>query len=1374
MKLAAQLFLVMCSKTIVENMYFWILNRVSAQSRAEITSAVSNKMLKLSPSGAGDKAGGQAVTTLVQMDASRIENVLAQLHVTWDGLLQIFGNIFLLLMLLGPSVASGLSILLFVVPLNLWSYQKLAKYRTAMLARTDERVRLTNEALSGVQVLKMQNWESAASAAVEKARRGELAELRKTSLLRAGLTALLTAAPALVTVAILSAYSATGVLEPSRVFTALSLLNNLRFPLMFYPTVLSSLAEGRSSLKRFNDFFNAEETEKTSYVAVEAPRDEAAARGGFLNGVGSGERKEHVLEVEPGSLFYWSPLSNATKTSDDGGAGGAPRPMLLRNVDVKAERGQVVGLVGTVGSGKSSLLAALAGEMRCARGGVTVRVSELQRRRGEPPMGVMLQQPWVPAGTIREIILAGRQPDAVFDESAYINALEGSGLVQDLATFPDGDGTLVASGGKSLSGGQRARVSLARALYSNSPVLLLDDPLAALDADVAAQVWRRGILDAARRQGRTVFISLNNPQLAAQCDQLVVMSRTSEAGAAPVCESVFAGEWKELDDGERDVASLEGRMDILHKDFRQGTSPALHASNLPEVLGNLVAPTAAIKPRLNATFLANGDGSGEGAKAGVATETLMRGDGGSKVSEQVEDMERGRVKLKVYAAYFKALGSVGSLGLMALAYVGANSCSVLLNYSISAWTGASVAGYPDVGMGPNMHRLRVVGCAALLAFGTFYRVRVTMRAGLRASGKMHTSLLGKVMDASMRWHFKQRRGTLLTNFSRDLDQVDQSLPGQLGMLVSCVIMITASMSAISSVTPSFALLAPLVAWSYVRTMNLFRAVARELKRLEPAVRAPVLTQVGEALAGVRVLRAHGGDSAVRDNIYRSLDKAASAQHMSKAADRWLSVRLETLGNCVVGAAALLAIFSTEGMARRGATGVVETARQAGLSGFSITTAMGVTGLLSWTVRTLAESESQMSAVERVLKTTDSAPSELEEVECASKKAGGGAAGAEGGSKLRCSEKDLVASGWPWTGAIEFRNVSFRYSPEGPLVLRNVSFSVAPGERVGVVGRTGSGKSTILAALFRLYPIESGEILVDGVNVRDVSIKTLRNALAIIPQDPYVFEGRTITENVQPQLALFAAGQSGDGGEAKPISDRVWKALEAAQLAKAVTSLPAGSDTVLANGGAPLSAGQIQLLCLARAFLQVLPPAAAPKAPTPAPPEVSAGEDLPRMRATTDSPEEAMLTPDATAAAAAVANAVAREPVPEAPAEAAPSAPLASSRRRILLMDEATSAVDVETEQMIARALERVANPKRPHATAAAAAAPAPARSGEGKQPAGDKLTVLAIAHRLATVIGSDKVLVMDAGEVVEYDAPNNLLNEPDSRLRALLEASRTA
>lgn len=1314
-KLALALFLTICSKTIIENAYFWVTNRMAAQARSEITAAVLSKSLRLSAAGAASKDGGQAVTTLVQMDAMRIEQVLSQLHVTWDSLVQIAGGIFLLLQLLGPSVASGLSVLLAIVPINLLAYRRLAYHRAEMLKKTDERVRLTSEAVGGMKVLKMQGWEDAASSSVERSRKLELKELRATALLRAGLVAILTAAPSLVSVAILSIYANTGgVLSPSRVFTALSLLNNLRFPLMFYPTVLSALAEGKASLQRMDRFFLAEEAQR--YVEPVDPKTSP------------------FVSVSDDAVFCWSGASqNVTESTS-----------VLRNVELEVQKGELVAVAGAVGSGKSSLLAAIAGEMRCAHGSVKVAGPDgsAATSAGDAPSclsAVVLQRPWVPGGSIRDIILSGREADAPFDAEAYAEAIRGSGLSQDLAGWSAGDLTRVASGGSSLSGGQRARVDLARALYSTASVLLLDDPLSALDADVAAQVWRGGIVRAARESGRAVIISSNDPRLIAQCDKVVLMAKTRDGGA-PVCEATFAGTWEGLGAPANVKARIRVLSEKLNMDLNVDGPSGLSTSSGAAASANATVPAP--------THAVNGDAraahAGKAASSAVqnATATALVATGDDSDEEQ---LERGSVKSAIYFAYVKALGRALPLLLMGVAYVIANSCTVLLNLAISAWTGDSMAGYPSTGPGPQGHRLRVVGCAALLAVSTFVRTALTMGAGLRASTALHRRVLGATMGASMRWHSQQPRGRLLQRFSRDLDAIDQTLPGQLGMLISCVLQIAASLTAISGVTPTFALVAPILAHLYLKAMNAFRAVARELKRIEPASRAPLLTSLGEALAGVRVVRAFGNENAIRSAVHGSISKAASAQLLSKAADRWLSVRLELLGNAVVGIASLLAIASANAVAGT-AAGSADLARRAGLSGLSISTAMGITGLLSWTVRTLAETESQMAAVERLVLTADRAPQEEE------------AARAERvvGSKgsLRCTDEELLASGWPWTGCVEFRNVSFRYAEDGPLILRNVSFTVKPGERIGVVGRTGSGKSTILAALFRLYPIESGQILIDGIPIHDVGLKTLRQGLAIIPQDPYVFEGRSVEDNVDPLRKSDALGGP----------ERIWSALAAAQLATIVRRQPDMLKTVLGNGGAPLSAGQVQLLCLARAFLLVLPQSSDHDK---ADGYVSPGGSISDVKVgSAESAESAMLlTADATVAVHEARQVAAAR----AKLAAGADLPKPDARRRILLMDEATSSIDVETEKLISEALDGVTS------AAAAAKVSELEEAREKQQTGGDdgKLTVLTIAHRLGTILSSDKVLVLDQGRVMEFGPPEKLLTDQSSRLNALMVASRT-
>ena len=431
------------------------------------------------------------------------------------------------------------------------------------------------------------------------------------------------------------------------------------------------------------------------------------------------------------------------------------------------------------------------------------------------------------------------------------------------------------------------------------------------------------------------------------------------------------------------------------------------------------------------------------------------------------------------------------------------------------------------------------------------------------------------------------------------------------------ISLAVSLVTLMVISPPLALIVVPVVGLYVLTQNVFRCTARELQRLDNISKSPIFAHLSESLGGLATLRAYGaGARALRRNM-ELIDRNVVAHMTLVSADRWLALRLDVLGALVVSSTAFACILRARTLSP-------------GLAGLSLTYALSYVQFVSWWIRTVADAEMQMSSVERIAHYAH-----LE----------GEAPAPEHATAPPPVPLDPE---WPRTGNIAVKNLRCAYRPGLPLVLRSVSVRIAGGERVGVCGRTGSGKSSLLLALFRLLPLNGGSIVIDGVDTRAVPLRELRARMAVIPQDPVLFAG-TVRYNLDP---------AGDVPDA-----RLWEALRVAQLADAVRAL---DDPVLENGG-NFSAGQRQLFCLARTFLK---------------------------------------------------------------------------ETRILCMDEATASVDPATDHAIQH-LIRTAFTRR---------------------------TVITVAHRIATILDYDKVLVLADGEVQEYDSPRVLL-QADSMFKSLVEAA---
>ncbi|OEU10585.1 P-loop containing nucleoside triphosphate hydrolase protein [Fragilariopsis cylindrus CCMP1102] len=1184
LKAAALLVSVLSIKMITENLFFHNVVNMSTQVRGALEGLIFDKSLRL-------PEGGSGVLNLMQSDAATIEGAAMQLHTFWDGPLQISIYTYLLFQYIGPSVAWGLAVLLTVIPLNSITLRILDRLSQKENEAKTARTKRTNESITQMKLLKVQGWEKTFANDVDAHRREELNIHRMRGVVRAFNSAFSNAVPSLVLVVTLTAYAKTGnPIKASTIFTAISLFNQLRFPLFFYPMLLDSLASAKISMRKIASYLTSEEI--TPYVQILSPKDD-----------GGGQ-----IEMKDGS-FLWS-----TSNQIEDGEVAPPNSPALCGVNLKVNPGEVVAVVGSVASGKSALIKSLLGELTPVprivvdnKNGAATNSSQTDELMNRPQVtvhgniGYCSQEAWIPKGTLKEAIVFGRE----YDETRYQQAIFDAGLDQDLA-----DGTLfseidVGEKGGSLSGGQRARVALARALYGdeNTKVFLLDDCLAALDARVGSLVFER-VTKRAKASKAALILVTNDPSLPRLCDRVILMGPESS------CSTI-------IDTGTYDQLLSRGHK--LQRNIDDDTKE--HDEDASRILDQ-----TEIKQNYNQTDTIRVVGDTE-TNSNSTTSTVSHSKSPSRANGllSIDDgMNTQAVPISTYVGYLKAVASP-SLIIGALAsFLVADGAKFFQQYTVAKWTELAADSSSSIAAAMGSKYLsNIVYAAGVLSVFLWLRSFLTMHVGLRASTFYHNRMLSSVFRAPMSFFDSTPSGQILSRFGKELETVDRALPESIASVLFCFLQIMSSVLALSgAISPAMMIPITFAGGMYLRIMKRFRPAARDMKRNEQRTRSPIFTHFGEALRGTEIIRSIPGAKRTWSGRHRKLaDVNLSVFSTVKALDRWLSINLEAIGNTMVFVTSLSCVFLT----RSGKL-------QSGAAAWGLTQSLAITGLMAWAVRNLTMLESHMMSVTRV--------SELTDIDT------------ENGKNA------LVADGWPWRGGIEFKKISMRYNPSSPLVLNQVTLSVPPGSTLGVVGRTGSGKSSLLLSLFRIVEIESGgSIEIDGVDVRSVSMESLRDSIAIIPQDPTLFAG-TLAFNLDAK------------GKATP--EDMWKALEAASpdLVRQFKAL-GGLETEISEDGGNLSQGQRQLICLARAMLK---------------------------------------------------------------------------NSKILVLDEATSSVDAQTDQQVQNTIR--------------------------KQFVEKGVSVITVAHRLDTVLGCDKIAVLGQGELIEYDSPSNLLKIRNGEFRSLVDADR--
>ncbi|KAK1798739.1 hypothetical protein P4O66_007035, partial [Electrophorus voltai] len=1250
---ASLLFLFSCLQSVFNHQYMYSCFSVGMRVKTAVMGLVYRKSLVLTSAARRTCTVGEIVN-LVSADTQKLMDFVVYFNAVWLAPIEVALCLFFLWQLLGPSALAGITTVILIFPLNGFIAKKRSKLQEIQMKYMDGRIKLMNEILNGIKILKFYAWEKAFLEQVLGYREKELRALKKSQILYSISIAsfnsssflfpseylLLTGnlIPRVRVFLTQIAFTMFGVyvliddrnvLDAQKVFVSMALINILKTPLSQLPFAMSTTMQAVVSLKRLGKFLCQEELKPDS-----VSRDPL-------------KLEEDSVVIDNG-IFSWS---------KDG-------PPCLKRISVRIPRGTLVAVVGHVGSGKSSLLSAILGETERRSGSVAIKGS----------VAYVPQQAWIQNATVQDNVLFGWDRK----KSWYHRVLEACALLPDLDILPAGDATeigekvlrpctllsghvfkvivevFVRACGLNLSGGQKQRVSLARAVYRKADLYLLDDPLSAVDAHVGQHIFEKVIGPKGMLRDKTRVMATHGMSFLYHADLILVLGdgEVTESGSYQELMSrdgAFADFVRTFAGSERKECSIprgeahtpqpfvflevtcqphiyEPRQRSLYR--RVEPSPAVLNKLIHCLCGEMwcvVAGSRKSCSRLSMTdFMPS--------SRDLSQEQLIGGDRNSVSMQNMEpDIEQeqipeelgklteadkariGRVKLELYVEYFRTIGLAFIVPILFL-YAFQQAASLVYSYWLSLWADEPVVNGTQLNTDMKLGVYGALGFAQGIAiFGTTVAISI---GGIMASRQLHLELLRNVLRSPMSFFEATPSGNLLNRFAKEIDAIDCMIPDGLKMALGYVFKLMEVCVIVLLATPFAAVIMLPLALLYAFVQSFYVATSCQLRRLESVSRSPIYTHFNETVQGASVIRAFGEQRRFVLEADRRVDHNQSSYFPRFVATRWLAVNLEFLGNGIVLSAAVLSVMGKDTLSP-------------GIVGLAVSHSLQVTGILSWIVRSWTDVENNIVSVERVKEYADT-PKEAE----------------------WALEDSSLSPSWPQAGTIEFRDYGLQYRKGLELALKGISLHVHEREKIGIVGRTGAGKSSLALGIFRILEAAKGEIYIDGINIAELGLHDLRSRITIIPQDPVLFSG-SLRMNLDPFDAYS--------------DEEVWKALELAHLKNFVSGLPDKLNYECSEGGENLSLGQRQLVCLARALLR---------------------------------------------------------------------------KTRILVLDEATAAVDLETDALIQSTIRSQF----------------------------EDCAVLTIAHRLNTVMDYTKVIVMDKGHIVEMDSPSNLIAQSGQFYRMCREA----
>ncbi|CAG8531990.1 7856_t:CDS:10 [Paraglomus brasilianum] len=1192
--------------------------RVGVQVRAALMVMIYRKSLRL-----GSVPGGISdVVNLLSNDCNRIAEAFVNFHFLWGSVLEMFVVIALSWVELGLAALPATVIIIVIFPLQSVFGRLISSITNSITNITSSRIHLMSEILTAIKLIKFYAWESYFSEKVISVREKELSQLLHVLVVKVWTYCIIFDAPVLMMLGAIcvKAFHGHDEIKSSVIFTSLSLFNTLRYPLIMLPIAIRTTLGAFDSFDRLDKFFQEQELESNTLDENGIIDDDPTLR----------------IAIENADFVY----------------GDNVKPT-LRFLNMRVKQGQLLAIVGDVGAGKSSILAAIMGQIHRSAG----------TRRINGSIAYVPHDSWLLNTTLRDNILFGKPYNAKkYEEALYVCALN-----KDLQLLREGDLTEIGDRGANLSLGQRLRVSLARAVYCNADIVLLDDPLSVMEASVGKHIFSECI-EKILKDKAVVFVT-NQLQYLSKCHYIMVIKDgtsvkegTYEELIKDVDLASLIGEYVEIEDPDQ-VDELLSNVQ-LETGYAEETSEELEtvvivdAENPPTERNLSYAPTSPTdEPRVSKTIDREGQ-TLQGLSINERTlstaierhnTVILSGAGKARIMGGQVNRELNATAMAVERNQLTIHSVTGRDGIAPMYDSGLKSrrgqdghvgFKVYLDYMrYSTGLGMSIA---VILLFFLIHALRIFGdwwlykfvdgtdvmlavaiyATSVVVFGIGVFIRGVWFAVLVGNKSMdlHDSTFGRILLAPMSFFDITPLARILNVFAKHQYLVDDVLTDNLFQFLSFLPLVLGVTIFVMVLIPWMSIVAVILAFFVWVLIYCSSEVEERFKQLEVNSKAPIFAHLSASLDGLASIRVYNVQSRFDEQNMNRIDANNKALFAMMQVKAWLSLYIDVLTSLFIYATALFIVIYPD-----------EEFSTPSISGLAITNAFQLLVFTQWMIRSGRDVAVTMDSTKQLLYYRQNIPAERPAI----------------------IDSNRPPPNWGERGEIEFKHVILSYNQYGVAVLKNISFHIRPQEKIGIVGKTGSGKSTLLVSLLRIVELTEGQILIDDADISVVGLKDLRSKIAIIPQEPVIFVG-TIRSNLDPFNTC--------------TDEEIWEALKAVHLDDKVNTMSDKLRTTVLENGKNFSLGQRQLFCIARALLK---------------------------------------------------------------------------KTNILILDEATSAVDAQTDVLIQETI---------------------------KKNFADH-TVLTIAHRLNTIMEADRILCLNEGRVVEFDTPLRLLDKPDGFFHQLATRS---